>query len=389
MQTSRILLNAAYFVFGIALGARGAIDRDFVASDGRLARGWITWQVAAGTIFAAFVVVLVISMTRAGSEAGAHTGALQCRRTWGFGPGYSGSLNDGLSKTVHSQKVAGRPTLAPNPMATSILRLFSFAFAGVLSGAAASNEGGFDPDFSVPQNKALFHIFLLAGQSNMAGRGEIGPEDLVPIPHVLALGRDGAWHAAVDPIHWDKPVAGVGLARSFAVAYLADHPGVTIGFVPAACGGSPIAVWRPGEFYAGTNSHPYDDAIARTRIAVQHGTLKGILWHQGEADGHPGKSEVYAAALTELIARFRRELEAPGIPFVIGQVGNFDAAPWGGHTRQVYAAQKEVAASTPRTAFVSSEGLASKPDNIHFDTESLRELGRRYYAAFRKLERSD
>jgi len=251
-----------------------------------------------------------------------------------------------------------------------------------MSASAATS----DAEFAIPADPAAFHIFLLAGQSNMAGRGEVAPEDTVPIAHVLTLGKDGSWHPAVDPIHWDKPMAGTGLARSFALAYLADHPGETIGFVPAACGGSPIAMWQPGAFFDQTNSHPYDDAIARSRSALEHGTLKGILWHQGEADGHPGLSEVYADALTELIARLRRELGAPDVPFVLGQIGRFDAAPWGAHTARVDAAHRAVAASVPRAAFVSSGGLTSKPDNIHFDSASLREFGRRYYAAFRKLE---
>ena len=50
----------------------------------------------------------------------------------------------------------------------------------------------------------------------------------------------------VDPVHWDKPSAGVGLARSFAVEYLKHHPGASVGFIPAACGGSPgVPIHRP------------------------------------------------------------------------------------------------------------------------------------------------
>ena len=265
-------------------------------------------------------------------------------------------------------------------------RNLALAALGVLAGAVFANAAEPDADFAVPANKAAFHIFLLAGQSNMSGRGEVGPADKKPIPHVLALGKDGAWHPAVDPIHWDKHIAGVGLARWFAIAYLKDHPGVTIGFVPAACGGSPISAWKPGAYFEATKSHPYDDAIQRTRVALENGTLKGILWHQGEADCHPGLSDAYAGALTELIARFRRDLEAGDVPFVLGEIGRFEAAPWGEDALKVYQAQRAVVAATAHTAFVSSEGLTSKPDNIHFNTASQHELGRRYYTAFRKLE---
>lgn len=230
------------------------------------------------------------------------------------------------------------------------------------------------------------HLFLLVGQSNMAGRGEVEAQDQVADPRILTLDAHDQWVPAVDPIHFDKPIAGTGLARSFALAYLADHPGVTVGLIPAACGGSPIASWVPGAFYEGTNSHPYDDALRRTRLAQTRGTLKGILWHQGESDGHPGLAEVYHDRLVDLIARFRRDLGAERVPFMLGQLGRFDGAPWGESTRLVDAATRAVAAEVPHTGFVSSAGLTSKPDNLHFDSASLREFGRRYHAAFARLE---
>jgi len=133
---------------------------------------------------------------------------------------------------------------------------------------------------TAPQN---LHLFLLVGQSNMAGRGEIEDSDRVPIDHVFALNARGEWVPAVDPVHWDKPSAGVGLARSFAVEYLKHHPGVSVGLIPAACGGSPISSWAPGEYFDGTHSHPYDDALARFHQAAASGTLKGVLWHKARA----------------------------------------------------------------------------------------------------------
>lgn len=233
--------------------------------------------------------------------------------------------------------------------------------------------------------KDSFHLFLLAGQSNMAGRGDVSDEDSEINPQILALNAAGEWQHAVDPIHWDKPVAGVGLARSFAREYLKDHPGVTIGFIPAACGGSPISTWVPGAFFDQTNSHPYDDAISRTKNAVKSGTLKGILWHQGESDCHPGLAEAYEIALSELLARFRTEMDAANLPIVLGQLGQFAVNPWGEHTRQVDAATQRIAAASPLVGFVSSEGLGCKADGIHFDSAALHEFGKRYYAVFQRI----
>jgi hypothetical protein len=203
---------------------------------------------------------------------------------------------------------------------------------------------------------------------------------------VLALDAAGHWVPAVDPLHWDKPGAGTGLGRSFAVEYLRAHPGVTVGLIPAACGGSPIATWQPGQYFDQTHSHPYDDALARTRLALKSGTLQGILWHQGESDRGAELAERYEAALTELIVRFRRELAAPRVPFVIGQIGQFAGAPWDDGGRRVDLAQRNVAAHVPFATFVLADALTSKPDNLHFDARSLREFGKRYAAAFSELE---
>ena len=141
--------------------------------------------------------------------------------------------------------------------------------------------------------KENIHLFLLAGQSNMAGRGIIEESDKLPHPRVLALDKDGKWRLAVAPIHFDKTVTGVGLATSFAEAIAKRYPNVTIGLVPAACGGSAISTWEPGGYHSQTKSHPWDDAIARARVAMKNGALKGILWHQGESDGKPGLAKAY------------------------------------------------------------------------------------------------
>jgi hypothetical protein len=236
--------------------------------------------------------------------------------------------------------------------------------------------------------RAPLHLFLLVGQSNMAGRGDVEASDRQPLPRVIALDAGRRWVPALDPLHWDKPVAGVGLARSFAIEYLRTHaPGVTVGLIPAACGGSPLSSWRPGAYFDETHSHPYDDAITRARSPQDRGTLRGILWHQGESDCSAELAPRYQSALVALIERLRHELRAPGVPFVIGQLGRFDGAePWSEWTRMVDQAHRDVAASVPAAAFVSSEGLTSKADHLHFDAASLRELGRRYAAALADVE---
>lgn len=233
--------------------------------------------------------------------------------------------------------------------------------------------------------KIDFQVFLLAGQSNMAGRGLVTEADREVHPRVLMLTKDGTWQYAVDPVHYDKKRAGAGLGRSFALELVKRNPDITIGLVPAACGGSPISTWTPGGYHAPTDSHPYDDAIERTRRAMDDGKLAGILWHQGESDSRPERAQLYKERLIELIARFRTDLDAPDVPFVIGQLGQFEAKPWTEARQQVNQAQIEVAREVPYSAFVSSEGLSSMSDNTHFNTESLHEFGRRYAESYLEI----
>jgi len=64
--------------------------------------------------------------------------------------------------------------------------------------------------------KENFHLFLLVGQSNMAGRGKVTPADKKAHPRVLMLNKAGQWVPAADPLHFDKPrMVGVGLGKTF------------------------------------------------------------------------------------------------------------------------------------------------------------------------------
>lgn len=233
--------------------------------------------------------------------------------------------------------------------------------------------------------KEQFHLFLLVGQSNMAGRGVVTPGDQVAPARVLMLNKDGAWVPAKDPMHFDKPGAGVGLGRTFGIEVAAATPGVTIGLIPCAVGGSPVAAWVPGYFYAATKSHPWDDAIRRAKLALSAGTLKGILWHQGEADANAQAAPLYEARLHDLVARLRAELQAPAVPFIAGQMGKFAEAPWHEFQDQVDRIHRDLPAKVKGTAYVSAAGLNHKGDKLHFDAQSYRVFGQRYAEAYLKL----
>ena len=226
-------------------------------------------------------------------------------------------------------------------------------------------------------------LFLLAGQSNMAGRGKVEAQDSVADPRVLKLDQSMSWVPAVDPLHWDKPtLVGVGPGRSFGLALAARDTSARIGLIPAAVGGSPISSWAPGALDTATGTHPYDDALERLRIAQKSGTLRGILWHQGESDATPALSVLYAARLRALIARFRADAGDPNLPFIIGELGKFNGKPWTAEVARVDSVHRAIAASVPNVAYVSSDGLVDKGDQLHFDAPSQRTFGERYAAAY-------
>jgi hypothetical protein len=239
-----------------------------------------------------------------------------------------------------------------------------------------------------PQSAATPHgmeIFLLVGQSNMAGRGRVEAEDRATDPRLHMLDRDERWVPAADPMHFDKPIAGVGPGHSFGLAVAAAEPGETIGLVPAAVGGSAITSWVPGGVHAETGAHPYDDAIHRARAALRDGELKAILWHQGESDANPQAAPLYAQRLRELIERFRNDLGAPDVPVLIGELGRFAGKPWDAPHVQIDSALRQVAAEVPNVVYVSSEGLEDRGDTLHFSAAAARAFGRRYAEAYLRL----
>jgi hypothetical protein len=225
------------------------------------------------------------------------------------------------------------------------------------------------------------HIFLLAGQSNMAGRGEPEETDRTPHRRIFALNKHDEWVIATEPLHFDKPrISGTGPGLAFAQEIAKRNPGIRIGLVPTAVGGSGIQSWEPGGYHEQTGLYPWDDAVRRLGIATQAGELKAILWHQGEADSAPESASLYEARLHDLIRRFRDAAGNDELPFIVGQLGHFKE--WSHGRRLVNAVHENVPTQFEQTKFVSSDGLNHTGDNTHFDAPSARELGRRYAKAY-------
>ncbi|MCP4777736.1 MAG: sialate O-acetylesterase, partial [Planctomycetaceae bacterium] len=74
------------------------------------------------------------------------------------------------------------------------------------------------------------------------------------------------------------------------------------------------------------------------------------------------------------------------LPFIAGQMGQFKERPWSTDKKRVDSIHATLPMQVSITGFVKSNGLAHKGDKIHFDSESYRELGRRYHAAFEAVK---
>ena len=225
-------------------------------------------------------------------------------------------------------------------------------------------------------------LFLLIGQSNMAGRGIPEAEDQQTNPRIWMLTKELSWVPARDPMHFDKPaVIGVGPGLAFAKQLATTYPTINIGLIPSAVGGSGIDVWKPGAYYEPTKSYPYDDALRRAKKALENGQLAGFIWHQGESDSTPANAPAYGEKLTELVQRFRKDLNAPHVPFVVGTLGDF-VVNRNPNAKVVNDALQQAPQHNADLYCVVSSGLTDKGDSTHFDTPSARTLGRRYADVF-------
>ncbi len=214
-------------------------------------------------------------------------------------------------------------------------------------------------------------LFLLIGQSNMAGRGAIKEPGTPVGKNVWMLNKSNAWVIAKAPVHFDKTVAGSGLCEEFARCYEKAHPGKTVGLIPCAVGGTSIGKWGP-------DSDLYKQAVKRAKLAMKNGKIEGILWHQGEANSKDSAA-VYGKALKALMSDLRKELDAEKAPVVVGEL-----LPKHGAFNTIL---PEAIKGIPLCGIASAAGLKDKGDNLHFDTASLNILGARYFEVWSSLKR--
>jgi hypothetical protein len=205
------------------------------------------------------------------------------------------------------------------------------------------------------------HLFILSGQSNMAGMNP-------------ALGFEPE------------------LARAFPDAETAS--------IKIAVGGRPIRQWvkewndiagRHGvgvQFMRPTSEEPifYGQILSGfSSMLKEHPQPSSVTfcWMQGERDASEKLDAAYAEALRQLIANLRRDLNHQEMNVVIGRVSDFGAATdisW----QNIRAAQVEVARTDPRGAWIDCDDLNDKVqggqerNDLHYTRAGYELLGRRF-----------
>ena len=219
---------------------------------------------------------------------------------------------------------------------------------------------------------------LLIGQSNMAGRGYL--HEVTPIynENIFML-RNGRWQMMTEPIHFDRSVAGVGPAASFAQAWCNANKNEQIGLIPCAEGGSSIDEWSK-------ESTLFRHAVSEAKFAMENSELIAILWHQGESDGRSKKYKNYYHKLNILVNSFRKELGDLEVPFIVGGLGNYLSKSGFGRSCVEYDLINQellkYVENNRNCYFVTGEKLYPNLDGIHINAESQRRFGIRYFKAY-------
>lgn len=227
-------------------------------------------------------------------------------------------------------------------------------------------------------------LYVMAGQSNMSGRGK-----LEEMPHLPDVGRvrlfrnSGQWGPAVEPadaeddcvyacLKDDEVGASPMVAFGDRMAHL--RPDKVIGIVPCTIGGWWIDKWARNL----ATTELYGAMIARAQAALQGGgVLKGFVWYQGESDATDAtRLAAWPGKFTQLISDVRSDLgvNLPAVMTVIGPNPNDSRFPYWSQM-----VSNQFAMTLPaHCSRVSANDLAAKPDDPpHLTTISQVALGQR------------
>lgn len=250
------------------------------------------------------------------------------------------------------------------------------------------------------QTTKKWDLFLLFGQSNMAGPPAAEAQDKKTNPRIKVLAYDNCsalgrtfnqWYLASPPLH--ECFNGVGPADYFSKTLIdtSDKLGLgidTIGLIPCAISGVPIDIFRVGKNSPSSYTIPpspnkgtnaYSWMVNRVKEAQKKGVVRGILFHQGESNNTDGNWPGY---VKEVVDALKRDLNLGDIPFLAGELRyklgrTTNESCCTAHNTQV----AKLPGLIKNCSVVSANGLTGMADPYHFDVAGMRTFGHRYCAA--------
>jgi hypothetical protein len=264
---------------------------------------------------------------------------------------------------------------------------------GTLEGAAIAEAvaagGG-----SAPADPG-YDIVILAGQSNMSGRGTPFSATTDPInARIFQYGNSGAAKNTISPaseplLMHDTP-SGIGPGLQFARWYTARRLalGRKVLLVPVAHGGTALSTTAALGWRRGVAGNLYANMIAQVQGALSAAgsgsRIVAALWLQGETDGDAGTTGAqYQTDLDALIAGLRTDLSESTLPFIIGtMVPEYLST---GTRAQIDAVHRDTPNRIARTDVAVSAVSMNKGDGNHFNGPGSRYNGRAFFDAFERV----
>ena len=230
------------------------------------------------------------------------------------------------------------------------------------------------------ENKQNVWVFIMAGQSNMAGRGFVEPNDTIPEKRLLSINKDGQLIIAKEPLHFYEPsLTGLDCGYSFGKTMIKNIPGnISVLIIPTAIGGSSISQWLADSLYR--NVKLYSNFIEKVGIAKQYGIIKGILWHQGESDANDKNIALYKERLSKLFIKFRHVIGNNDLPILLGELGTFSKDKE--YFSLINKAIHDYSVQDKNTTVITTSDLKDKGDSLHFNSKGQRKMGRRFAEAY-------
>ncbi len=224
-------------------------------------------------------------------------------------------------------------------------------------------------------------LWVIAGQSNSAGYGRGVVYD-PPELGLHLLRNNEHWALATHPLNESTdtchPVNREGANPAHApylqfARVLRRALGVPVGLVQTALGGSPLSQWDPAEGDAGL----YRNMIHCVGLAG--GSVRGVVWYQGESDSSPELGTTYAARFSRAVAAWREAMGLPELAVITVQLNRVTAPqPEGADLgwSLVREAQRQVARRLAGVAVVPALDLPLS-DQIHTSPAGNLILGER------------